>query len=401
MLKNYLTIALRNIGRHKGYTFLNVAGLAIGIASCIFIYFFIRNELSYDTYHQDADRIYRVVIDVQSKADNRMFAKTSAPLAAALKKDFPQIEEAVQLWRWTNQLVKYGEEKRFYEENAYFTTSDIFNVFTIPLTKGDAKTVLSRPFTVVLAQETARKYFGNQDPIGKMLNINDKDYEVTGVMAELSGNSHLKLNMLTSLTRLATEEWYQGIATNWHSTMFYTYIKVKENIDMPLFEKQIATAANVYVADQLKDWGTAYHYFLQPVKDIYLHSNLSGEAGVPGSAMNVYILSVVAILILLIASLNYINLTTAQAANRAKEVGVRKVVGASRMPLIFQFVIESLLLTVSALLLAIGLVYVLYPFFEELSGRVFKLGPVITPQSLATLIGITLIVGIIAAAYPS
>lgn len=401
MLKNYLTIALRNIGRHKGYTFLNVAGLAVGIASCIIIFFFIRNELSYDTYHQDADRIYRVAIDIKSKADNRVFAQTSAPLVTALKKDFPQVEQAVQLWRWNSLLVKYGEEKSFYEDNFFLTTPQIFDVFTIPLIKGDSKTALSRPLTVIIAEETAQRYFDQQDPIGKMLTINKKEYEVTGVMANLPYNSHLKLNILTSVATLEKEEWYQEVASNWFSTMFYTYIKVKENIDLAQFKKQIATAADSYVGKQLKEWGSAYVYFLQPVKDVHLHSSLSGEAEVPGSAINVYILSVVAILILLIASLNYINLTTAQAANRAKEVGVRKVVGASRGPLIFQFISESLLLTTAGLLLAIGIVYMVHPFFESLSGLTINFNQMINLSFMASLIGITLLIGIISAAYPA
>ncbi|WP_197901552.1 ABC transporter permease [Rhodocytophaga rosea] len=247
MLKNYITVALRNISRHKGYTFLNVSGLAVGIASCIIIFFFIRNELSYDTYHQDADRIYRVAIDIRGKADNRMFAQTSAPLVHALKKDFPQVEEAVQLWRWNSLLVKYGEEKSFYEDNFFLTTPEVFNVFTIPLLKGDARTALSRPSTVVIAEETARKYFGKEDPIGKTLKVNDAAYEVTGVMAKLTDNSHLKFNILTSLATLEKEKWYQETASNWFSTMFLTYIKVIENVDMAQFNKQIATAANSYV----------------------------------------------------------------------------------------------------------------------------------------------------------
>jgi putative ABC transport system permease protein len=401
MLKNYLTIALRNISRHKGYTFLNVAGLAVGIASCILIFFFIRNELSYDTYHQDADRIYRVAIDIQSKADNRIFAKTSAPLVNALKKDFPQVEGAVQLWKWNSQLVKYREQKSFYEDNFFLTTPDVFKVFTIPLVKGDPATALSRPLTVVLAEETAQKYFGREDPIGKTLDINKKQYEVTGVMAKLPYNSHLKLNMLTSVTMLQNEEWYQDVAANWHSTMFFTYIKVKPAIDLAQFKKQIATAANSYVGELLKEWVVKYVFFLQPVTDIHLHSNLSGEAEVPGSAINVYILSVVAVLILLIASLNYINLTTAQAANRAKEVGIRKVVGASRSPLIFQFIAESLLLTLAALLLALGIVYTLHPWFEALSGQIIEFNQVITPKFISMMLGATLLLGIISAAYPA
>lgn len=401
MLKNYLTIALRNISRHKGYTFLNVAGLAVGIASCIIIFFFIRNELSYDTYHRDADRIYRVAIDIQSKADNRVFAKTSAPLVAALKKDFPQVEQAVQLWQWNSLLVKYGEEKSFYEDNFFLTTPDVFKVFTIPLLKGNPETALSRPATVVIAEETALKYFGNENPLGKTITVNKKEYEVTGVMASLPYSSHLKLNMLTAISTLEKEAWVQDVMDNWHSTMFYTYIKVKPTIDLAQFNKQIITAANSYVGDLLKEWVVKYVYFLQPITDIHLHSNLSGEAEVPGSAINVSILSVVAILILLIASLNYINLTTAQAANRAKEVGVRKVIGASRAPLVFQFISESLLLTVAALLLAVGLVYVVHPLFEELSGQTIDFGQEITPQFIASLIGITLLVGVIAAAYPA
>jgi putative ABC transport system permease protein len=401
MLKNYLIIAFRNIRRHKGYTFLNVAGLAVGIASCISIFFYIRHETSYDTYHTDADRLYRVAIDIQSKADNRVFARTSAPLAGALRKDFPQVEEAVQLWQWNNQLVKYGEEKSFYEDNFFLTTPDVFKVFTIPLVKGDPGTALSRPLTVVLAEETARKYFGQEDPIGKTLDINKKQYEVTGIMAKLPYSSHLKLNMLTSVTMLQNEAWYQDEAANWHSTMFYTYIKVRENINLPLFEKQVATAANAYVGDLLKEWVVNYVFFLQPVTDIHLHSQLNGEAQVPGSAINVYILSVVAVLILLIAALNYINLTTAQATRRAKEVGVRKVVGASRTPLITQFMVESLLLTLSALLIALGLVYGLHPLFEELTGLTFRFGEMITPRFIAGLLGSTILVGIVAAAYPA
>jgi putative ABC transport system permease protein len=253
----------------------------------------------------------------------------------------------------------------------------------------------------VLAEETAQKYFGQEDPLGKTLDINKKQYEVTGVMAKLPYNSHLKLNMLTSVAMLQNEEWYQDVAANWHSTMFFTYIKVKPAIDLAHFNKQIATAADSYVGDQLKEWVVKYVYFLQPVTDIHLHSNLSGEAEVPGSAINVYILSVVAILILLIASLNYINLTTAQASNRAKEVGVRKVVGASRMPLMFQFISESLLLTVAALFLAIGMVYLVRPLFEQLSGQVINLGQVLNLSFFAGLIGITLLLGIVAAAYPA
>jgi putative ABC transport system permease protein len=221
-------------------------------------------------------------------------------------------------------------------------------------------------------------------------------------MQSLPYNSHLKFNLITSLATWETEDWYKdGVRDNWHSTMFYTYIKVKENVTIPLFEKQIKTAANKYVSKELNEWGSAYHYFLQPVKDIHLQSHLKDEAEVPGSATNVYILMVVAVLIIVIAALNYINLTTAQSANRAKEVGVRKVIGATKIPLILQFMCESLLLTFLALALALIVVTFILPFFETLSGQTYYLDLVLTPQFILTLVGLTMLVGIAAAVYPA
>ncbi|MDQ4139821.1 MAG: ABC transporter permease [Bacteroidota bacterium] len=402
MLKNYLKIAFRNISRHKGYTFLNVAGLAIGIAACLIISFFVRNELSYDTYHANADRLYRVAVDIQSRADNRVFAQTSAPLAAALQSDFPQVEKAVRLNKQSSQLVTYGPEKSFYENNFYLADPAIFEVFTLPLVKGNAQTALNRPGTLVITEELAKKYYGNAEPLGKVLKVNNEPFEITGVLQSLPYNSHLKMDLITSLATWEKQDWYKDdVAKNWHSTMFYTYIKVKPQVDFPTFEKQIVTAADKYVADQIKDWGITYHYFLQPVKAIHLHSQLKDEAEVPGNAINVYILMVVAGLIIVIASLNYINLTTAQSANRAKEVGVRKVIGATKRPLILQFVSESLLLTFMALVLALIIVYTTRPLFETLSGQTYNFELIFTPQFILILLGLTLLLGIVAAIYPA
>jgi putative ABC transport system permease protein len=403
MLKNYFNIAIRNINRHKGYTFLNVAGLAIGIASCLLISFFIKNETSYDSYHENADRIYRVAIDIQSRADNRFFAQTSAPLAPALKKDFPQIETAVRIWRQNNKLVKYGKEKSFYEDDLFLTDPQIFDVFTLPLIKGETKSALARPFTVVMTAEAAAKYFGKEEPIGKILNINNRDYEVTGVIQKLPGNSHLTFNLISSMSSVENEDWYKQyeIGENWFSTMFYTYIKLKENTNIQELEKRIATAANPYVGKELKESGSNYHYLLQPLKDIHLNSHFGDEAQVPGNAINVYIFTVVAILILIIASLNYINLTTAQSANRAKEVGVRKVIGATKSPLVFQFMGESLLLTMMALAFAIIIVAITHPLFEMLSGYNLSLNLIFTPGFCLVVIALAIVLGVVAAIYPA
>jgi putative ABC transport system permease protein len=402
MLKNYLKIAFRNISRHKGYTFLNVAGLAIGIAACLLIALYVRNELSYDTYHTAADRLYRVAIDIQTKTGNRVFAQTSAPLAAALQRDFPQVEKATRLSKQSNQLVTYGPEKNFYENNFYLADPSIFEVFSLPLLKGNAQTALNLPGTLVITAELAKKYFGNAEPLGKILKVNNEPFEVTGVLQSLPYNSHLKMDLITSLATWEKQDWYKkDVADNWHSTMFYTYIKAKEQVNIPVFEKQVVNAADKYVREQIKDWGFGYHYFLQPVKAIHLHSQLKDEAQVPGNAINVYILMVVAVLIILIASLNYINLTTAQSANRAKEVGVRKVIGATKRPLMIQFLCESLLLTFMALLLALVIVFVIRPLFETLSGQTYNFSLILTPQFVFILLALTTLLGIAAAIYPA
>lgn len=401
MLKNYIKIAWRNFSRHKGFMILNIGGLAIGIAACLIISFFVKNELSYDSYHKDVDRVYRVAIDIQANADSRVFAMTSFNLAPTLKKDFSQVEKAASLWKQDNKLVKFGKEKAFYENNFFLTDPEIFDVLTIPLLKGDAETALSRPATLVIAEGTAEKYFGADDPIGKVLRINDQDFEVTGVMQELADNSHLKLNLITSFATIEQEEWFQSTAENWFATMVYTYVKVKEHVDIPAFENGIKTAANAYVGDQFKELGFTFSYFIQPIQDIHLYSNLSYEAEVPGNPINVYVFTVVAVLILLIAALNYINLTTAQSAKRAKEVGVRKVIGAAQRSLFIQFVCETLLLTLVALVVALLIVFVSSPAFESLSGQEFHLNQVFTFPFVASLLGLTLILGISSAIYPA
>ncbi|WP_224998674.1 ABC transporter permease [Cesiribacter sp. SM1] len=401
MWQNYLKIALRNTKRHKGYTFLNVAGLAIGIAACLFIAFFIKNELSYDNYHQDVERLYRVAIDIKASADNRVFAQTSGTLAPALKKDFSEVEAAARLWKQDNKLVKYGEEKAFYENNFYLTDPEIFDVFTIPLIRGNAQTALNRPATLLIAEETARKYFGEEDPIGKTLRINERDYEVSGVMKSLPERSHLKLNLVTSFATIEQEEWYEDAVENWFATMFYTYIKVKEHVEISAFEKKVASIANAYEGERLKEFGYTFRYFLQPVQDIHLYSNLRYEAEAPGNPINIYIFTVVAMLILLIASLNYVNLTTAQSAKRAKEVGVRKVLGAAKSSLFVQFLFETIILTAVALVLALLIVFVSRPLFETISGQAISLQQIFTPGFVASMLGLTLVVGVVAAVYPA
>src|SRR4030042_2622396 len=250
MIKNYLKIALRNFRRHLGYSFINISGFAVGMACCLLIRIYFRQELSYDRYHKDAARIYRISMDIRSKTANRLFAPISSTAAPALKADFPQGEYASRIIPAGNRLVKRGEES-FYEELFMFADKEIFDVLTFRFVRGDPRKALLRPQTLVVSQRMAHKYFGEDDPLGKTLNINQKEYEITGVVGDAPGNTHLKYDLLASM------EWLAGgdEMGNWDSTMFYTYLKLRPNVDADDFSGQISRLADRYVGERLAKWG--------------------------------------------------------------------------------------------------------------------------------------------------
>jgi len=219
MVKNYIKVAFRNLKKHKGYSFLNIAGFAVGMACCLLIVIYIRHELSYDQYHENADRVYRIVQDIQTKTSNRVFAPISPMVAPTLKKDFPQVEQTARIFPRGSVLVKQGD-KKFYESRLVSADNEIFEVLTIPFIQGSPEHSLARPYTLVISKSTALKYFGLVDPVGKILQINDIDFEITGVVKDAPENTHLDYDLITSLETLA--EW--GEMSNWHSTMFYTYL---------------------------------------------------------------------------------------------------------------------------------------------------------------------------------
>jgi putative ABC transport system permease protein len=398
MIRNYLKTALRHTARNKVYSMINIAGLAIGMACCILIAQYVAYELSYDNYHPDGDRIFRVAQDGQSQQERRVGAVTSAPVAPALKEDYPQIEYAARTMRVGNLLVK-RDEKVFYEERCWFAETDLPRILTIPFLEGDSQTALERPNTVVISQRLAEKYFGDEQPVGQTLDVQGFDLEITGVSASCPPNTHFKHEILISFSTLEATGY--GGLTNWFLSNFYTYVKLAPNTDLAALSEQLKVFPERHVGEELKATGETLILFLQPVRSIHLHSHLIGETEPSGSPLYLYIFCTVGFFILLLACINFTNLTTARFAGRAREVGLRKAVGAGRFRLAAQFLAESVLLSAVALLTALVLVELASPLFNQLTGIGFHIGSLIEPGWLLALVGLALVVGIASGSYPA
>ncbi|MGD2246139.1 MAG: ABC transporter permease [Candidatus Aminicenantes bacterium] len=396
MITNYFKIALRNFQRHKGYSLINIAGFATGMACCLLILIYVRHETSYDKYHKDVDRVYRIAQDIRTKTANRAFAPISPMVAPTLKADFPQVEHAARILIARNRLVKRGDVF-FYEDRFMWADQELFDVITIPFIKGYPAEALTRPQTVVITERMSQKYFGHADPLGEILQINQRDYEVTGVVANSPKNTHIKYDLIASLETLA--DWDE--MTNWYSTMFFTYLKLYPNVNVEEFAQQASRLADKYVGAQLKNWGSVYHYFLQPISSIHLHSHIRYDIEPSGNRLYVYIFAFVGLFILLIASLNFMNLSTARSASRAKEVGLRKVVGAQKRQLIGQFLGESLFIGLLALGLALLVAWLVIPFINSITGISLNFTELLKPVVFIALIAGTVFVGLAAGLYPA
>jgi len=361
MFRNYLKIALRNIRKYKGYSFINIAGLAIGVSACLLLFLWVQDELSFDRYHQKADQIYRVVSQYESEGKTRRFAWTSAPVGPALVNEFPEIEKAVRFGR--NGFVVSYQNKRFVEQ-VYFTDPDIFDVFTFPLVKGNPENTLKEPYSLLISEEMSRKYFGDEDPLGKIITLDERrDFRITGVFEDIPQNSHFRFHFLGLFSDYASRHFDQ-----WGISNYWTYILVSENFSPDEFEEKLPPFVEKYRGKEARHvYKTSYP--LQALTRIHLHSDLRGEIGSNSSIGTIYIFSAIAVFILLIACLNYINLSTARYALRAKEVGLRKVIGATRPQLIKQFLGETFLFSFIALPLSVMLAELFLPLFNSLSGK--------------------------------
>jgi len=399
MFKNYLKVAFRNFKRHKGFTFINVAGLSIGMACCALILLFIKDELSYDRFHEKADRIHRVVFSSSNQDTLPTNANGSFGVGPALKRDFPEIIETVRIRKMGQGVKVYigHKDKKFYEERFFFAESSIFTVFDFPLIKGDPATALNEPNTIVMSSKMAEKYFGNEDPIGQTVEAdpyNDGEiiqFRITGIVQNVPRNSHIHFDFLASY--ISQKDDTNDFSGFWQH---YTYVLLdKKTSAESLNPKFLAFLHRHWKKDP---W---YTISLQPLLDIHLHSRLRSEVEPTGNILYVYVFTAIAVFVLVIACINFMNLTTARSIKRASEVGIRKVVGAQKNQLIRQFLGESLLLSVLSALMAIYIVMMTLSLFNRIAVKDISLNSIINSWLILGVMAIALAVGLLAGIYPA
>jgi|WetSurMetagenome_2_1015567.scaffolds.fasta_scaffold01746_10 putative ABC transport system permease protein len=408
-IKSFFINAFRNMRKQHGYILLNVGGLTIGLTSFLFISLYVHNELSYDRFHKNYENIYRLKIMGQMAGGILDQAVTASPMAKAMVNDYPEVLEATRLMRMGALLIRY-EENRFNEDGVLFADSTFFDVFDFKLLKGDPKTALERPKSIILSENYARKYFGSKNPMGQRMSVEADTnlYTVTGVVQNVPENSHMKFDILASLSSLPD----QANSQIWISHSFYTYITVKDGTDIDQLQNKFQGMVEKYVGPQLKQIlgittedfkkaGNDLKYVIEPLKDIHLKGATQYNLESPGSLTTVNIFAIVALLILLVAVINYVNLATAKSAGRAKEVGVRKVAGASRSGLIAQFLSESLLIVTVSSLFALLLLFALSHPFNQLIGKEISINIFSNLKGVIFFAGLIFIVGISAGFYPA
>ncbi|MGF7037141.1 ABC transporter permease [Mucilaginibacter lappiensis] len=398
MIKNYFKIALRNLWRHRGFSFINIAGLSIGITAGFFIFMYVAFELSYDKLHSKADRIYRLVTDIKTPSETLNTGITSWAFAPNIKADLPEVESFVRI-SGGSFLVRRGNIK-FQEERSMFADSAFFKVFDFKLLKGDPKTALTTPASIVFTESTAKKYFGNANPMGQTVLITGDAIpaKVTGIMKDFPENSQIKADMVISMTSL-TQKFNKGIDDQWGNFGATTYLLLKPGTTQKALEAKLPAFLQNRDGEGMKKSQMLYTLFLEPLKTVYLYSKRGGQE--TGSISNVYIFGIVAIFILLIACINFINLTTARSVERAKEVGIRKVVGAERGQLAGQFIGESVVLCLIAFILTLIFSAMLLPMFNQLAGKTISAGIFSNWYYLTILFVTSVGIGLLAGIYPA
>ena len=392
MFKNYLLITVRNLKKNSTYSFLNIIGLAVGMTAFILIALYVQYELSFDKYHKNADRIYRVV------REERAF--TPAPLGPALKEKIPEVDSVARILRRSNTLISH-EQNHFLEEEFFWADPETFDIFSIPFISGDPDTALNDPSSIVLSRRTAKKYFGDADPIGNILTVSERyEFKVSGVFGDIPANSHFVMDVVVPF------ETYFRITnndiTNWGSNFSYTYFLLRKGADPEGMENKISPLIEIplFKAYGLKEPYPKV-YSIQPVTEIHLHSHRMQEIEANNDMKYIILFSSIAFLILFIACINYMNLATARFLRRGKEVGMRKVVGAQRGQLIVQFLGESVAMAVLAMIFSTIMVLMALPAFNNLVERQLSLNPIHNPQLFLGLVFITLFVGLFAGSYPA
>jgi putative ABC transport system permease protein len=406
MFKNYLKIAWRNLLKKKVYSIINIVGLGVGMACCFLIFMFVQDELSFDSYHEKGDRIFRIIhgeLPSKNRTENMdanpFWVWNNAPVGPALKSYFPEIDKVVQFSGSSDILLTDGEDS-YQEEGVFFMDSTAFDVFSWKVIQGDPKTALTAPYSMVMTASTAKRYFGDEDPIGKTLKGSDSpgrsragDYTITAVIEDIPANSHFNFNMLLSLNtfRLSNPDVFDW----WGYADFYTYFLVNENFDLASFNQKIPGFLAARQDNPL------YTIKVEQMNDFYLRTDADRQPGETGSLSNIYVFSVIGIFILLIAMINFMNLSTARSMERAKEVGIRKSIGADRKHLIFQFLGESTIIVFLAMLASVILVTGAMPLMNSITGKELELTKYINWQTVPILFGVLFGVGILAGSYPA
>jgi putative ABC transport system permease protein len=412
MLRNYIKIAFRSLLKHRVYTVINVLGLSTGIASCLLIMMFVQHEFSYDKFNKNADRIYKVALERKYPNHSTNYAIIPHSYADAIAHDFPEVAEVVKMGGPANDVVvtyrnQRDEVKQFEEDYVMAADSNFFNVFSIQLLKGDRNKALTKLNDLVVTASTAKRYFGDEEPIGKVMRMFNQDFNVTAVCEDVPENSHLKFDMLTKW------DWrfFAGIETNFITFSAHVYLVLKPDADAKALEAKFPKMVDTYAAAQIerdfgKAWedykkeGNGYRYFLQPLTAIHLDpTNIEAKMQPGGNINYVYFLIGIAVLILVIACINFMNLATARSAERAREVGLRKTMGSIKGQLVLQFLTESILLSMFAMFVAVALMFVVLPSFNSLTGKnlIFHF----TPGFVSALIGTAMVVGFLAGSYPA
>ncbi|MEC7752586.1 MAG: ABC transporter permease [Bacteroidota bacterium] len=409
MIRNYLKVALRNILRQKFFAVINISGLAIGISCCLLILAYVSEEFSYDNFHPEKENIYRIALDRKFPDNSFVYARTPMPMGTTLATDVPTVTSFTRIYAAFNSLTFVDEDRQFDERNVMAVDSTFFDFFAVEFVAGDKNTALDMPNSLVVTEDMARKYFGDEPAVGKQLTIqNVGEVMVRGVVKPMPVNSHFHFDFLFSLSTIP------GLYQNnfWGSYNTHTYIKLEPGTSVENIEASIRQIVKTYMEPQVQNilgisWaqyeeaGNDHRYFLQPLESIHLNSNLQWEIEPNGNKTVVHLFLAISIFILLIACINFINLTTARAANRAREVGMRKVLGALKNQLIGQFLVESIIMCLLATVLATGMASLLLPFFNQLAGKSFSIEGLLSTEVCLGLAAFSMALGILAGLYPA
>lgn len=400
MLKNLITIAVRNLLRQKGFSLINIFGLTIGLTASALIILYILHELGYDRFHENADRIYRIAIKSEISGQHLDVAVSSPPFGPALKADYPEIVDYTRIDIYRNALLSVGDRK-FFEDDILFADSSFFRMFTVPMIHGNPATALDAPRSIVLTESLAEKYFGDEPAVGRSLRFNDQmDMTVTGVCHDYPDNSHLRFSSIISFStfgEIRGEHWFGA----WGNLSIHTYILLDEENSAPSLQSKMPDFLQKYVAEALEESNVRFDPYLQPLTSIHLHSDLMAEIGDNSDINYIYLLIAITLFILVLAGINFMNLSTARSANRAREVGIRKVLGSVRRSLVAQFIGESIIISLISLFITFILIELVLPEFNSITGKDLDMKYILDWQITLGFVLLAIIVGIFAGSYPA